>query len=356
MPKLMKKRSGKIGLLPGTPFHIGERKSEKTRFWVFSYDDAGFYEKKDATLADCVSARSKGGVVWINAGGLSEARALEDFASAFGLHPLVLEDIMNTDQRPKLEDYGDYLYVVVKMLGLARDNGVETEQVSLVLGPDFVISFQENGSDVFDHVRERIRGGKGLIRTSGPDYLAYSLVDAVVDNYFIILEKLGEEIERLEDELITNPAPKTLRQLHRLKREMLLMRKAVWPLREVVSTMERAEFSKPSLVRKATKFYLRDVYDHSVQIIDNVETYREMLSGMVDIYLSSVSNRLNEVMKFLTVVGTIFMPLTFIAGVYGMNFRFMPELTEPLGYPAVLALMLLVGLVMLFYFRRRRWI
>jgi magnesium transporter len=265
----------------------------------------------------------------------------------------VLEDILNTNQRPKIEDYGEYHYIVLKMLTVERGYGIASEQVSIILGRQFVLSFQEGiAGDLFSSVRERLQNEKGRIRKMGADYLAYSLIDAIVDHYFTILETFGEEVELVEEELVLNPKDETLRRIQRLRREMLLLRRSVWPLREVVSTMERGE---SPLIADQTKVYLRDVYDHTVQTIDSIETLREMLSGMLDIYLSSVSNRLNAVMKVLTIIATIFMPLTFLAGVYGMNFRHMPELEWPWAYPAVLLVMLAIGLSMVTYFKKRKW-
>jgi magnesium transporter len=227
------------------------------------------------------------------------------------------------------------------------------EQVSLVLGKNFVISFQEREGDIFNPVRERIRNGKGRIRKMGADYLVYSLLDSIVDNYFIILEKLGERIELLEEKLITNPVPETINLIHKLKREMIFLRRSVWPLRELIGNIERGE---SSLIKGSTNIYLRDVYDHTIQVIDTIETFRDILSGMLDIYLSSVSNRLNAVMKVLTIIATIFMPLTFIAGIYGMNFKYMPELEWRLGYPVILLTMVSIGVLMLVSFRKKKWL
>jgi len=229
---------------------------------------------------------------------------------------------------------------------------ITAEQVSIILGSNFVISFQEQEGDVFKFIRERIRNGKGRIRKVGSDYLAYALVDAIVDNYFIILEKLGEKIEEMEEELVTNPTPETLQTIHHLKREMIFLRKSVWPLREVISALERGE---PTLIHESTGIYLRDLYDHTIQVIDSIETFRDMVSGMLDIYLSSISNRMNEVMKVLTIIATIFIPLTFIAGIYGMNFQYMPELGWHWGYPAVWFVICAIFIVMLVYFKRKRW-
>jgi len=265
-----------------------------------------------------------------------------------------MEDIANTDQRPKIEDFESYLFAVLKMLSYDEKEGeIIVEQLSLILGPSWVISFQENEGDVFDPIRERIRGAQGRIRKMGADYLVYALIDAVVDNYFIAIEKIGEKIEDIEDELVASPSPETLRAIHNLKRQMIVLRKSVWPLREVISRLERWE---SQLISKLTDIYLRDVYDHTIQVIDAIETYRDMLSGMLDIYLSSVSNRMNEVMKVLTIIATIFIPLTLVAGIYGMNFSYMPELKWDWGYPMVLSIMLAIGLVMLIYFRKKKWL
>jgi magnesium transporter len=246
------------------------------------------------------------------------------------------------------------MYIVLKMFSYKdKSNEILIEQVSLILGPNFVLSFQEDVGDVFDPIRERIRNGKGKIRKMGADYLVYALLDAIVDNYFIILEKIGEQIEFIEERLVINPASETLNTIHKLKREMLFLRKSVWPLREVISSMERGE---SSLIKGTTKIYLRDVYDHNIQIIDTIETLRDMLSGMLDIYLTSISNRLNAVMKVLTIIATIFMPLTFLAGIYGMNFKYMPELEWKWGYPLILLIMFSIGISMLFYFKRKKWL
>jgi magnesium transporter len=354
MPKLIKKRSKKAGLPPGTLVHIGEKKAETLKITIMDYDEAHFEEKEIKTIDECFIFKDKPTVTWINIDGLHQVAILERMGECYGLHPLVLEDILNTDQRPKMEDYGEYLYIVLKDLDYNdKSNEIESEQMSLILGPNFVFSFQEREGDTFNPIRERIRNSKGRIRKMGADFLAYTLLDSIVDDYFIILEKLGEKIEFLEEKLVTQPTPETLQIIHRLKREMISFRKAVWPLREVISSLERGE---SSLIKVSTKIYLRDVYDHTIQTIDTVETYRDMVSGMLDIYLSSVSNRLNSVMKVLTIIATIFMPLTFLAGVYGMNFKFMPELEWRWGYPFIWMVMLGIGVFMLFYFKKKRWL
>ena len=351
------RKSKKSGLPPGTLVHIGEAKSEPVRLTVIRYNEREVLEKELSGLdeLDAVAAApGETGVTWINIEGVHHLETIERMGKCCGIHPLTLEDIVNTEQRPKIEEYPDYLFIVLKALGGADSNeqpGVH--QISLVLKPGLVISFQEKADELFDSLRNRIRSGKGRIRNAGSDYLVYCLIDAIVDRYFNILEKLGEDIESLQEELIRKPTRMTLQEIHRMKRELILFRRSVWPLREAVGSLLRGE-SAP--IQKTTLVYLRDVYDHLIHVIDSVEIYREMLAGMMDLYLSSISNRMNEVMKVLTVIATIFMPLTFIAGVYGMNFKYMPELDWPWGYPAVLLLMLAVVGCMLIYFRRRKWI
>jgi magnesium transporter len=333
---------------------VGEKRSEKVKLSVINYDGSNFQEKEVRSVGEAVSIRKKSSVTWLNIDGVHQPEIIEQVGKSFGVHPLVLEDIANTGQRPKMEDFDDYIFVVLRMLRFDEtENQTKTEQISMVFGADFVVSFQERGGDVFDIIRERLRNNKGRIRKMGADYLAYSLIDAIVDNYFMVLEKLGEAIEEIEDKLVTEPRSETLQTIHDLKRETVFLRKSVWPLREVISRLERSE---SPFISKSTFVYLRDVYDHTIQVMDSVDTFRDTLSGMLDIYLSSVSNRMNEVMKVLTVIATIFIPLTFIAGIYGMNFKVMPELDQPWGYPAVLILMLTIAVVMLIYFRRKKWL
>ena len=354
MAKLVKKRTQKSGLPPGTLIHIGEKRTEKVKIRIMDYSDMGLKEMEADTIETCFPFKDKPTNTWINIEGIHDVRVLERLGECYGFHTLILEDILNTDQRPKMEDHGEYIYVVLKMLNSDKNNSVVIEQISLLLGKNFVISLQEGlEGDVFNPVRERIRSGKGRIRKMGSDYLAYALLDSIVDNYFIVLEKLGEKIEVLEEELITNPKRETLHAIHNLKREMIFLRKSVWPLREVISGLERGE---SSLISKSTQIFLRDLYDHTIQVIDTVEAFRDMLSGMLDIYLSSVSNKMNEVMKVLTIIATIFIPLTFIAGVYGMNFRNMPEIEWQWGYPLSLLIMGGVAVIMLVFFRKKRWI
>jgi len=354
MRKLIKKGTHKRGLAPGTLVHTGERKTEKVRITVFDYDADSYREQQVDSVEECLVFKDRPSVTWINIDGLHQVEVLEQLGRAFGLHPLVLEDILHTEQRPKAEDYGDYYYLVARMFHEKETElDLKAEQISLILGSNFVISFQEREGDVFDPVRERIRTGKGRVRKMGADYLAYALLDAIVDSYFVNLESIADRIESVEDELIDSPSPRTLQALYRLKSETLYFRKLIRPLRELVGALEREE---SPLLSKDLKVFLRDLYDHTVQVIDTVETLREMLMGMLDIYLSSISNRMNAVMKVLTIIATIFIPLTFIAGVYGMNFDYMPELHWRWGYLTVLLVMGAIFVGMLIYFRRKDWI
>jgi len=350
--KLMQKRSKKTGLSPGTLIHIGEQRTERVTIALFNYAGSRCDEHV-VTDVNELRLPADETVTWVNVGGVHKVDVLEAFGKHFGLHPLLLEDIANTDQRPKLDDYETYLFLVLKMLTLSERGDIVVEQVSFVLGRNYVLSFQENGADVFHSVRDRLRGGKGRLRQNGSDYLLYALIDAVVDQYFAVLEMLGERIESLQERVISDPKPDTLKDIHALKRQLLFVRRAVWPLREAMNNLSRSECP---FVHDPTKVFFRDVYDHVVQIVDTIETLREMVSASLDIYLSSVSYRLNTVMRVLTVITTIFMPLTFIAGIYGMNFEYMPELKWPWGYPIALSLMGVVAAVMLIGFRRKKWL
>lgn len=348
------KRSTKAGLPPGTLVYTGQLQVEAVRITVIDYDEQHVQEKQVASPEECFPFREMPTVTWINVDGLHDVSVIEQLGKAFDLHPLLLEDVLSTSQRPKFEDYEKHLFLVLRMLHFGDDlPTIETEQVSLIVGPNFVLTFQERVGDVFDVVRDRIRSGKGRVRRFGADYLAYSLLDAIVDSYFAVLEKLGEKIEDLEEELVSDPNQATLRRIHSLKREMINLRRSIWPLRELVNGLHRSE---SSLIAKPTSIYLRDVYDHTIHIIDTIESFREMMSGMVDIYLSSVSNRMNAVMKVLTIIATLFIPLTFIVGIYGMNFEYMPELRWRYGYASVWVVMIVVASVMLIYFHRKRWL
>ncbi|PNX47132.1 MAG: magnesium and cobalt transport protein CorA [Thermoplasmata archaeon M9B1D] len=359
MPRIIKKGSKSRGLPPGEMVHIGEKKTEKVKISILDYSIGKYTDKEVKNVEECFSLKRSPSVSWINVDGLHETDIIERLGNCFSIHPLVLEDIVNTDQRPKIEDYEKYFFIVLKMLLVDdKEQEIHSEQVSIIFGERFVISFQETIGDVFDQIRERIRKGKGRIRKMGADYLAYSLIDAIVDNYYAILEKIGEKVESLEEDLVSNPSPETLQKIYNLKREMVYLRKSVWPLRDVISNMLRDE---SKLIKKETHIYLRDLYDHTIQVIDTIETFRDMISGMLDIYMSSISNKMNEVMKVLTIFAAIFIPLTFIVGVYGMNFDRtfpfnMPELNWQFGYIFVWGIMISLVIVMLGYFKHKKWL
>ncbi|MCW3083947.1 MAG: magnesium transport protein CorA [Bacteroidetes bacterium] len=341
-----------VGAPPGTVVYYGEDRSEKVRITLIEYNEERFVEKEFYSFQDCIDHVDSSMVKWINVDGIHNAELIERIGKHFGIHPLTLEDIVNTNQRAKFEDYDNYVVAIMKMIYYEKE--MCSEQLSVVLMKGMVISFQEaQGGDAFDLIRNRIRQGKGRIRKMGADYLAYALIDAVVDCYFTILERIGDKIELLEEELITEPSKETLQQLHYMKREMIFVRKAVWPMRELINNMERSE---TELIVPSTDIYLRDVHDHTIRVIDTVETFRDLLSGMMDIYLSSVSNKMNEIMKVLTIITTIFVPVTFIAGVYGMNFDNMPELHSRYGYFMTCGVMLLMIVLLIYYFRRRKWL
>jgi magnesium transporter len=352
--RLFRARSIKAGLPPGTLVHIGETPTEATEITLIQYTESSFDEQHYSNVADCLLHAKDGGVTWINVEGVHDVETIRSLGESKNLHPLVLEDIVSTVQRPKVEDYDDYLFVVVRMLLPNDDNDFESEQLSMVLGRNYVLTFQEGiRGDAFAGVRERLRLGKGKSRITGADYLAYALLDAIVDSYFSVLEGFGERLINMEEEVALHPQPRVLIQLNELKKEAIFLRKSVWPLREVISFMERDD---TELISEPTRLYLRDVHDHTVQVIETVETYRDLLSGMLDLYLSSISNRTNEIMKFLTLIGTVFMPLTFVVGLYGMNFKHMPELEWQYGYFGVIVVMVMITLGMISYFRHKRWL
>ena len=343
----------KTGLPPGTVVYSGEDQTARVKITLIEYNEKEFLEKEFTDFDECILHVKPDMVKWINVDGIHNTDLIQKIGEKFSIHSLTLEDIANTDQRPKFEEYDNYLASIMKML--SHNSETQAEQLSvLLLDNNTVLSFQETqAGDAFDIIRARIRSGKGRVRKMGADYLAYCLIDAVVDLYFVILEKIGDRIEVLEEELVDNPNRETMKFLHSMKREMIFLRKAVWPMRELINNFERTE---SKLVKKPTRLFLRDLYDHTIRVIDTVETYRDLLSGMMDVYLSSVSNRMNEVMKVLTIITTIFIPLSFIAGVYGMNFDNMPELHWKYSYYALWAVMISVAIGMVFYFKKRKWL
>jgi magnesium transporter len=354
MFRFVKKLRARAGLPPGAAVQVGEGKSAPIKITVIDYDEASVEERVVESVEDCAPFRDKPTVTWINIDGVHDARVIEKLGSLYGFHPIVQEDIVTTGLRPKMHDFGDYLFIILKMLYYEPGRlGVKAEQVSLILGTNFVISFQEDVGDVFDVVRERIRSGTGRIRRLPADYLLFSLIDAVVDGYFIVCERFGDEVELVQEKLLHSPTPENLHTIQFLKGEIIELRRSVWPFREVVANLGRGE---SPLVHRETLVFLRSVYDHTIEVIETIESFRDLVAGMIDIYLSNVSVKLNEVMKVLTIIATIFIPLSFIVGVYGMNFRRMPELGWRFGYPAVLLGCAAVAIGMLIYFRRKRWL
>lgn len=355
--RFTKKRSVKAGLPPGSLIHIGELPSEAASINIMHYDAANLEELEFTSVESSLTHLQQldtSGVVWVNVEGVHNVELIRNLGEYLGLHLLVLEDIVNTVQRPKIEDYGNYLFIVSRMLKATDGGSFTSEQLALILTSNAVFTFQEAiQGDVFDAVRSRIRAAKGKIRGMGADYLSYSLLDAVVDGYFAVLENTGEAVVDIEEQLTFSPESSTLHAINHIKKEIIYLRKAVWPLREALSFLERGD---SELINDGTRIFFRDVYDHTIQVIDTVETYRDLLSGMLDLYLSSISNRTNEIMKFLTLIGTIFMPLTFLVGVYGMNFKHLPELEIYYGYQILWGVMIAISLAMIFYFKKKRWL
>ena len=346
--------AAKVGLAPGALIHLGERKTEQPTITLIEYGDAELVECCFTSIEEAKAHQPRLPVLWLNVHGLHEPEVMAEIGRRFKLHPLVLEDILNTNQRPKIDDYGDYLFMVARFFEIdGENNQIGSDQVSLILGPNFVLTFQERPSGRFDPVRERLRQNRGQIRKLGADYLAYSLLDAIVDRYFTILENIGERTEELEDVMLEHPRPGALQMVHQLKRETLNLRRSIWPLREVINSLTRAD---DRFFRPETRPYLRDIYDHTVHAIESLEANRDVIAGMLDIYLSSVSNRVNQEVRALTVVAIIFMPATLISGIFGMNFKVMPPLDWPNGFLMALGLMATVATTLSIIFWRRRWL
>lgn len=353
--RLLKSRIKRIGKPAGYLGHLAqEKKHDEVGISVFDYNATECIEKKDVTLEDALYYLNTANTTWINIHGVEDADAIAIIGKKFGLHPLMLEDIMSLGQRSKLDDYKDTIYIVVKMLTYnEKTHKACEEQVSLVLGKNYVISFLESNNSIFQPISERLLQANSRMTERGADYLCYALLDSLVDNYFIILEKVDAKLEHLEMELFDDPIPGTLQKIHLVKREINFIRKSIWPMREVISNFRRID---SKLIQDSTKLYIQDVYDHTIQAIDTIESFRDLTSGMLEIYISNLSQKLNEVMKVLTVVATIFVPLTFVASVYGMNFENLPGIHWELGYQTILGTMVSISIGMLIYFRRKRWI
>ena len=351
----LKKRTKKIGQPPGTLTYTGNKKLSETHLSVMTYTAENFQETKGTQLEDCLPKSTQPGMTWIQVQGLHNVALIEQLAKQYNIHPLTIEDILHVQQRPKVDEFENYEFITVKMLTWdTKKRRFSADQLSIILGKDFVISFQEADTSIFDGIREKLSSEPNQrLRQQGGDYLAYRLIDTIVDYYFIVLEGLGNEIDRVEEKIISTPKPENTRTIYRLKRQMLSLRKSIWPMREVINHLLQVE---EKLISPFTRVYMRDLYDHIVQAIDTVETFRDILSNLLDVYLSSLTNRMNEVMKTLTIIATIFIPTTFIASVYGMNFAYMPELHWHWGYYITLGLMAAIALGMLVYFRKKQWI
>jgi magnesium transporter len=349
-----KRQSEKTGQPPGALVYVGPARTEQNAITVIDYDADGIEEYQASDISGLTLRERKHANLWIHVDGLHQIEPINSIGDTFRIHPLVLEDILNTAHRPKIETFDEYLFVIMKFVDYdEKTDDLSAHQISIILGPHYVLSFQEGGEDPFDRLRHRMKATNSRTRLSGTDYLAYCIVDIVVDNYFIILDKLGERIDLLEEEVVKNPQPKTLKVIHRIKRDLIFLRRSVWPLREIVNRLINDD---SALINDSTRPYLRDVFDHTIHAVDTLETFRDIVSGMLDIYLSSMSNKLNEIMKVLTIIATIFIPLTFLAGWYGMNFKNMPEIDSPWGYPLVTAAAIIIVVFMLVFFRRKKWI
>jgi magnesium transporter len=360
MDRTVHRVSRKAGFQPGCVVYVGRERTEKVSLDVIDYDESHFEERRVSAVEECFPFRDTATVTWINVNGIHDPELVEQLGLHYGVHPLMLEDIVNSRQRPKFNEAADYILVVLKIIYADRKGGeLIAEQVSVLFGLNWLITFQEPEGDVFGSVRERLRKTVPRGRFLSADYLAHALIDAVVDHYFVILEDIGDQIERLEDDIADHPRPESLGTIRELKMKLLVLRRAVWPLREVIGGLERTD---SKLVRSTTMPYLRDVYEHTVNVIDTVEIYRDMIAGLLDLYHTAVSNRLNEIMKVLTVIATIFIPLGFLAGVYGMNFDpqagpfNMPELGWPFGYVMFWGMALATAGGLLWFFRRRHWL
>ncbi|SNR95775.1 magnesium transporter [Methylobacillus rhizosphaerae] len=353
MKKKRHAHSKKTGLPPGTLIHTGDVKTSQVTLTMFRYS-AEQIEERTITSLDEIPSESENSILWLNIHGLHDPKIMAEIGLKFKLHPLVLEDILNTEQRPKVDVYDDYLYLVTRFFTYdSREMQINSEQISIILGEHIVLSFQERPTGSFDPLRERLRANKGLLRKSGADVLAYALLDMIVDKYFIMLEQISDDCEKLEDQLLHRPSNVVLQNIHKLKRETMDLRRAVWPLREIINSLVRNEFD---FFQESTTLYLRDVYDHSIHFIESLESLRDLLAGMLDIYLSSISNQVNKEVRILTVVTMLFMPATLISGIFGMNFEHMPLLKDYWGFWIALAFMLLVAGGMGLHFWRRQWL
>ncbi|URZ16288.1 magnesium/cobalt transporter CorA [Clostridium felsineum] len=354
MNRYTKGVSRKRGLKPGTLVHIGTVTGKKTEIHIMDYKDDILKEKDTYNIEDCYKYKDTDNMTWINVNGLEDIALYQKLGEHFGIHSLIMEDILNTNQRPKIEEFEKYIFIVLKMIYF-KDDKLVVEQISMICMQNLIITFQEasKAGDVFENLRTRIRNPKGKIRKTKVGYLTYALIDSIVDNYFVVLEKLEDKIEGFEESLMVNVSNNLFNEVYNLKRQMIYLWKAVWPLREIINTLQRGEVD---IIEDKVSIYFKDVYDHTVQVIDTIELFRDMVAGLLDTYLSSASNKMNEIMKFLTIFSTIFIPLSFLVGVYGMNFDYMPELKFKYGYVILWMVMLSISGFMLMYFRKKKWL
>jgi magnesium transporter len=347
-------KTNKPATAPGTIRYFGKKQEAQVELYLMDYNESEMVEKKIGSLKELVDYEGKPSITWVNITGVHNEGIIKELGEYVGVHPLVMEDMVNTTQSPKVEEFDDYLFVILKMASYDEEQQeVVMEQLSMILGVDYVILLQENKAEILDGLRERIRQSRGKFRKLGSDYLLYAIIDAIVDHYFNVLERLGEDIEKMEEDLVSSPDKNLLLNIYRLKKELAFLRKSIWPMREVAGNLYRMEHK---LVQDGTKVFLRDVYDHTIQVVETVETFRDMASGMLDLYLSTTSNKMNAIMKVLTIFAAIFIPLTFLAGVYGMNFEFMPELHYKLAYPIWWGVTIVLGVGLLIYFVRKKWL
>ncbi|MFC1729344.1 magnesium/cobalt transporter CorA [candidate division KSB1 bacterium] len=350
--KLFKKQSKKIGLAPGTPVFIGEKKVDKIRITVLDYDQNNLNKRELNTIEEAFTFKDTPTVSWLNIDGLHDTEHIEKICNHFGIHMLVKEDILNTGQRPKYEVFNDYIYIVLKMIYYDDKNVLNREQVSIILGKQYVITFQEQTGDIFDPLRERINTGKIRQRRNTADYLVYAIMDILIDNYFLVLEQMNSRLDELDSDVSDNPDKNIIAEVKAIKRELLLLKKLIWPVREIVEDIINEEHD---LICETTIPFLRDLRDHTMQVIETVELFREISNSIVNNYDSYLNSKMNEVMKTLTLVASIFIPLTFIAGIYGMNFKYIPELESQWGYFVVLSIFAIIIASMIYYYKRKNW-
>lgn len=351
----VRKRVKKIGQPPGSPVYTGEKSSAIPVITVSTYNTTSAQEWTGSNLVDCPLEKKDNGIIWINVEGLQDVSLIEQIAKKFKLHPLTIEDILNVDQRPKVEEFDEYLFITLKvLLWEQKKSSLKINQLSLVIGKDFVLSFQEQDTTRFDEIRKHLQGSSHQrLREQGADYLAYRMIDTIVDEYFIVLEALGDQIETVERRIIASPNRRNASVLYRIKRQMLLLRKAIWPMREALGHLL---YTDEILISKFTRVYLRDIYDHTMQAIDTLETFRDMLSSMIDMYLSALTIRMNEIMKTLTIITTIFIPITALSSIYGMNIPGVPFMHSKFAFIIIASIMLAIIMIMMFYFRKKKWI